>query len=243
MKKGKSYIGISFIILVFGIWAIPELSKRISNDDVVRERRNEVPKTKKVAVASGLEKFQQVPPFKFTNQEGDEITNEFYKGKVYVVEFFFSTCPTICPIMNRNMKTVNEAFEKDQDFGIASFTINPAHDTPEVLKAYKESYGITNRNWQMLTGDQEQVMALAEKGFNIYAAAVEDAPGGFEHSGLFALVDKNGYVRSRKDSLGNPIVFYRGIAEQAKDELGDVIDERPHQLRELKEDILKLLEE
>lgn len=241
--KNKSYIGVSFIILVFGIYAVPKIFDRVKNDDVVRDRRNEVEAVKEVKKVSDLVKFKKVPSYNFLNQDSVAIGSNFFKGKVHVVEFFFTTCPTICPIMNKNMKEIEEAFKNDRDFGIASFTIQPAHDTPSVLKSYMENYGIKMKNWQMMTGDGGQIMELANKGFNIYAAMDDKAPGGFEHSGLFALVDKNGFIRSRKDEYGNPILCYRGISQESKDEAGNVIDVLPHQLTELKEDIVKLLNE
>jgi protein SCO1/2 len=171
------------------------------------------------------------------------VDNSFFDEKVYVVEFFFTTCPTICPIMTQSMLEIEDAFGDLDDFAIASFTINPAYDTPSVLKEYMKSYGIKSENWQMLTGSHNDVMSLANKGFNLYAAMENKAPGGFEHSGMFALVDKNGFIRSRKDEFGNPILCYRGITETSKDELGEVIDTSIHQLTELKQDILKLLKE
>ena len=80
--------------------------------------------------------FNKVPDFEFTNQEGKIITNKTYEGKVYVVEFFFSTCPTICPIMNQKMLTIQDAFFGNPEFGIASISITPEIDTPEILKEY-----------------------------------------------------------------------------------------------------------
>jgi protein SCO1/2 len=145
--------------------------------------------------------------------------------------------------MTQSMLEIEESFGDLDDFAIASFTINPAYDTPSVLKEYMKSYGIKSENWQMLTGSHNDVMSLANKGFNLYAAMENKAPGGFEHSGMFALVDKNGFIRSRKDEFGNPILCYRGITETSKDELGEVIDTSTHQLTELKQDILKLLKE
>lgn len=245
MKKNKSYIGISFIILVFGIFAIPKIIDRVSNDRITDANRlNKVKKgIQSIDKASGLSKFNKVPLFNFRNQDSLPIDNSFFEDKVYVVEFFFTTCPTICPIMTQSMLQIEDAFGDLDDFGIASFTINPVYDTPSVLKAYKTSYGIKSENWQMLTGTHDDVMSLANKGFNLYAAMEDKAPGGFEHSGMFALVDKNGFIRSRKDEFGNPILCYRGITETSKDELGEVIDTSHHQLTELKQDILKLLKE
>lgn len=243
--KNKSYIGISFIILIFGIFAVPKIIDRISNDEVLDGNRlNKVVKGVQTNnESSSLVKFGKVPQFNFINQDSLQIDNSFFNDKVYVVEFFFTTCPTICPIMTQSMLQIESAFGDLDNFAIASFTINPTLDTPSVLNDYMTSHSITSKNWQMLTGDESAIMQLANKGFDLYAAAKEKAPGGFEHSGMFALVDKNGHIRSRKDAYGNPILYYRGITETSKDEVGEVIDISKHQITELKQDILKLLKE
>ena len=175
-----------------------------------------------------------MPAFEFVNQHGETINNQTYADKVYVVEFFFSTCPTICPIMNRKMVTVQDEFAKDDDFGIASISITPDIDSPEVLKEYAQRNGITHKNWHLLTGKSDDVVYdLSNKGFKLYVGKGEEEHGGFEHSGLFALVDKNGYIRSRKDEQGNPILYYRALKESGF----------PDQIKELKEDIKLLLNE
>jgi protein SCO1 len=214
MNKKYSYIGIAFIILLFGIYTVPKVVDRFQKSDLV--------------------KFNKVPAFEFTNQEGKIITNETYIGKVYVVEFFFSTCPTICPIMNQKMLTLQDAFFGNPEFGIASISITPEIDTPNTLKEYAKNNGITHKNWHLLTGKSDDVVfALSNKGFKLYAGKGEEDHGGFEHSGLFALVDKDGFIRSRKDEFGNPIMYYRAIEEQTF----------PDQIKELKEDIKLLLNE
>jgi protein SCO1/2 len=180
-----------------------------------------------------------VMPFSFINQDGKTISNEDYKGKVYLVEFFFSTCPTICPKMNKNLVDIQNTFPDRSDFGIASFTINPEYDKPKVLKTYAENYGVTNPNWHFMTGEKEAIYNLANTGFNLYAAQVDGAAGGFEHSGNFALIDKEGYIRSRTDAFGNPKIYYKGVISQAEqfDSDGESED-----ITALKEDILKLLD-
>jgi len=214
MKKRFSYIGISFVILFFGIYAIPKILKRFDKSDLV--------------------KFEKVPDFEFINQEGKTISNKTYEGKVYVVEFFFSTCPTICPIMNKKMLVLQDLFFGNPAFGIASISITPEIDTQEVLKEYAKTTGITHKNWHLLSGKSEEVVySLSNKGFKLYAGKGDEDHGGFEHSGLFALVDKNGFIRSRKDEFGNPIKFYRAIEEQGF----------PDQIHELTEDIKILLNE
>lgn len=217
--KNYSYIGISFVILIFGIIVIPEIIDRIKDTEVVTSNRSDG-QADRAAAAEELvyimvnEERKKVPPFKFVDQEGDTITNKDYEGKVYIAEFFFSTCPTICPIMKENLVEVQEVFAGSDDFGIASFSIDPVHDTPEVLKEYAERNGIDHPNWHLLTGDREAIYDLANSGFNIYAGEDEDAAGGFAHSGYFALIDREGFIRSRKDKYGNPIIYYRGSVPQ-----------------------------
>ena len=245
-KTNYSYIGIAFIILVFGIIFIPEIVDRISNKDIIRnESRSDFSDDKKTNVSdlafieiNGVPK--KVPAFSFANQHGKIITNKDYEGKVYVIEVFFTTCPTICPRMNANLIQIQNAFKDFKDFGVASFTINPDHDTSEVLKAYAEHYGVTNPNWHLMTGDKEKIYQLSNEGFNLYTAEEEDVAGGFEHSGNFALIDKNGFIRSRQDNFGNPIIYYRGIVSEEEQVDDDGVKE---EISALKEDIKKLLNE
>ncbi|NEV94574.1 SCO family protein [Psychroflexus sp. YR1-1] len=195
MKK-YSYVGISLVILVFGIWVVSEILSRNSEESLV------------YIEIDGERK--KVPEFEFINQNRDTISSEDYLGKAYVVEFFFATCPTICPVMNENLLEVQDAFYGNMEFGIASITINPEQDTPEVLKDYAEELGVKHPHWNFLTGDKDEIYTLANQGFNIYAQEAENAEGGFEHSGFFALIDQEGYLRSRTDEAGNPIIFYQG---------------------------------
>jgi protein SCO1/2 len=183
---------------------------------------------------------RKVPSFQFLNQDSLLISEKDYLGKVYIVEFFFTTCPTICPVMNSNLVEIQEEFRDLDNFGVASFTINPEYDTPGVLKKYAEKYGINDLDWHLMTGDRQAIFDLANIGFNIFAAENPEVPGGFEHSGLFALVDKNGYLRSRTDDFGNPIIYYKGTISESQgvNEEGEI-----QEITILKEDIKKLLNE
>ncbi|APG60383.1 SCO family protein [Christiangramia salexigens] len=244
--KNYSYVGVSLVILVFGIIFIPKIIDRINDNEVtssdrLNKKQNKV-SSEKVAPAVGYLEIngerKKAPDFEFVNQDGDTISNEDYKGKVYVVEFFFTTCPTICPIMNKNLVEVQKEFSNNEDFGIASVSIDPGHDTPEVLSNYAEKYGIDHPNWNLLTGDKERIYNLANKEFGIYAGEEKSAPGGFAHQGMFVLVDKEGYIRSRDDKFGNPLIYYRGYIERNK----SVADnEEQQQIDILIEDIKKLL--
>jgi len=243
-KTSYSYVGVSFIILIFGIIVIPKIVDRVKNNDVTRSesRSQEVQISIKdkaelsYLIINGEPK--KVMPFSFINQNGDMVSNEDYLGKVYLVEFFFSTCPTICPKMTKNLVDIQNTFPKRSDFGIASFTINPDYDTQEILKKYAINSGVTNPNWNFMTGNKKSIYNLANTGFNLYAAKVDGADGGFEHSGNFALIDKEGYIRSRADSYGNPKIYYRGIISQS-DQFNE--DGESEDISALKEDILKLL--
>jgi protein SCO1/2 len=245
-KTNYSYVGIALIILVFGIIFIPRIVDRITKGDVTREES----RSKKVGTQSNDETKlaflningspKKVPNFSFTNQSGKTVTNKDYEGKVYLVEFFFTTCPTICPRMSKNLVQIQNKFEGIENFGVASFTINPKNDTPEVLKAYADKYGITNPNWHLMTGDQDVIYSLANEGFNLYTAEDGSVEGGFEHSGNFALIDKNGFIRSRLDSYGNPMIFYNGIISE-EEQFDD--EGMKEEISLLKEDIAKLLKE
>jgi protein SCO1 len=184
MFKNKSYIWISFIILIFGIVVIPEIIKRYKNNDIVKgERLDGVENSE--AKSDILSIMRQAPKFELTNQNNIKISNKDYDGKVYVLEFFFSTCPTICPKMNKSMLAIQDKFFGNPNFGLASITIDPEKDTPEALKKHAELIGVKSSNWHFLSG--------------------------FEHSGLFALIDKNGNIRCRRDKFDNPIMYYDGL--------------------------------
>ena len=226
-----SYIAVAFVILVFGIIFIPRIIDRFQKSSLVDSNRLSAPMPLSFIELNGEAK--RVPDFVFTNQDERLISNEDYLGKVYVIEFFFTTCPTICPVMNANMKRLEAAFGNRDDFGIASFTIDPEKDTPEQLKRYAENLGVFSQNWHFLTGKAETIYELANTGFNIFAGINPNVAGGFEHQGYFALVDQNGYLRSRTDRFGNPIVYYLGIPESELDIQGTDM---------LLEDVLKLLE-
>lgn len=211
MKK-NSYIAIAFVILIFGIYVVPKIVGRFSGNELM--------------------KFEKVPDFEFTSQHDELVTNENFKNKVYVVEFFFTSCPTICPRMNENMVKIQNEFYGNPSFGIASVSIDPERDSPEVLKAYAEEKGATLKNWYFLTGDKSDVYSFSNDGFRLYAGENKDVEGGFEHSGLFALIDKDGYIRSRtvvNGEMENPIKFYNGLDEK--------------EVQWLKEDINLLLKE
>ena len=206
------YIGLILVIVIFGIIFIPKIISRVNNRKIVESNRSQSSIPLQYVFLNGEAK--KVPEFAFINQDSIIISNEDFNKKVYVAEFFFTSCPSICPIMNKNMKRIENRFGKRQDFGIASFSIDPIKDTPSVLKAYAETYEVFSQNWHFLTGEKDKIYNLANEGFNIFASVNPRVAGGFEHQGYFALIDKNGFIRCRSDQFGNPIVYYMGVDKE-----------------------------
>lgn len=151
----------------------------------------------------------KVPEYELVNQNHKKITPADMLGKVYIVEFFFTNCPTICPIMNQNLKEIEREINHP-DFGVISITIDPKRDTPENLKAHAVKLGIRNPNWHFLTGGRDTIYQLSKK-FNIYVGEDENSAEGLNHSGKFALVDKEGNIRSRFGENGLPFLYYSGL--------------------------------
>ena len=210
--RNTKYIGLILVIIIFGFIFIPKIVSRITNSKIVESNRSQSSIPLQYVFLNGEAK--KVPEFAFLNQDSIIISNEDFNKKVYVAEFFFTSCPSICPIMNKNMKRIENRFGKRQDFGIASFSIDPIKDTPSVLKEYAETYDVFSQNWHFLTGEKDKIYNLANEGFNIFASVNPRVAGGFEHQGYFALIDKNGFIRCRSDQFGNPIVYYMGVDEE-----------------------------
>ncbi|RZA01096.1 MAG: SCO family protein [Sphingobacteriaceae bacterium] len=151
--------------------------------------------------------YHTIPDFSFVNQYGDSVTNKSLDGKIYVADFFFTTCPSICPIMHRNMLTVYNEFKNTPDVKIISFTIDPKHDSVAVLKNYADKLGITGNSWLLLQGQKESTYQLS-KSF-LVTTPKEDVKEKFIHDGYFILVDKQKRVRG----------MYNGTDEKEVDKL------------------------
>lgn len=144
--------------------------------------------------------YHKIASFSFLNQEGETITNKDVEGKVYVADFFFTSCPTICPIMKKEMLRVYDSYKDRPDFQILSHTIDPSHDTVELLKDYAERLGVEDAStWHFLTGDQERIFEIGQTSYLSTAMEDKNAPGGLLHSGAFVLIDQEGHIRGVYD--------------------------------------------
>ena len=144
--------------------------------------------------------YHSIADFAFVNQVGDTIRKEDMAGKIYVADFFFTTCPTICPVMTKEMLRVYEQFKGDPNFRILSHSIDPSHDTQAVLKDYAEKLGVPDAaTWNFLTGDQEKIFEIGQTSYLTTTMADDMEPGGFLHSGAFLLVDQQGRIRGVYD--------------------------------------------
>ena len=151
-------------------------------------------------------KYHTISNFSLINQNGDTITEAFYDDKIYVADFFFTTCQSICPIMTKNMKEVQDKLINDKEILLLSHSVTPEIDSVEQLKRYAISNQINDDKWNLVTGDKKQIYNLARKSY----LAVEDDPlGNYDmiHTENFMLIDKKKQIRGFYDgTLGSEII-------------------------------------
>jgi Uncharacterized protein SCO1/SenC/PrrC, involved in biogenesis of respiratory and photosynthetic systems len=168
-----------------------------------------------------------IDDFSFINQDNDTITNDSLAGSIYVANFFFTSCPSICPTMTRNMSYLQDKLSVFPNIRFLSHTVDPGNDTPEKLRSYvslmqQKNININLSNWDFVTGDKDKLYESAADYF-VNASVDSLAPGGFLHSEYFILIDKQGRVRSGIDKNGNAVGAYDGTNEvQMKDLINDI---------------------
>ena len=156
-----------------------------------------------------VRKYHTIKDFELYNQNGDTITEDFYNDKIYVADFFFTTCQTICPIMTDHMLEIQDKLKDDEEVLLLSHTVIPAYDSVPVLRKYADEKGVMDKKWNLVTGDKKEIYDLARKS---YLAAKSDGDGGtFDmiHTENFVLVDKQKRIRG----------FYDGTDPTAIEEL------------------------
>jgi protein SCO1/2 len=177
------------MLLVFGSCALEDSTLPILGEKVIDP-------------VSGQLTHYKAPIFELTNQSNQVISNQEFENKIQVVDFFFTSCPTICPQMTNHLTLVQEAFAKEKEVAIISYSINPKYDTPEKLLKYAERYDIDNKKWSLLTGDSEKIFELAK---DYKVSAFDDSNSENEdnliHDGTFVLVDGNRHIRGYYNGL------------------------------------------
>lgn len=170
------------------------------------------PVYRKVHTKAGLKIdtiFPVVPHFAYTDQDSTLVSNETFKNKIYVADFFFLSCPTICPKMTASIKRVYDTYHNQPNLKFVSYTIDPLHDTPALLKKHAQQLGVSASKWHFLNGKKEEIYNLAEQGFYSPAHPDQENTGSFIHSGGLMLVDGNGHLRG----------VYDGTSEEETDKL------------------------
>lgn len=159
--------------------------------------------------------YHKIPYFEFVNQDGKKVTRDDLLGHIYITDFFFVTCPTICPKMTTNMGYIQDNFKDRIDLRFLSITVNPEHDSIPVLADYAKKVHANTDNWDFVTGSKDEIYDVAFNGFFVSTMKDSIAPGGFLHSSMLILVDKNGHIRGYFDGT---------IHKEIKEKLTDAID-------------------
>lgn len=158
--------------------------------------------------------YHTIPDFAFLDQDSQWVTPKTVEGKIYVADFFFTSCPSICPKMKSQMLRVYEKYKDNPNVVLLSHSIDPTHDTVAVLRDYADRLGVNSRTWHFLTGDRDSIMSLAQNHYFVTAMTDTAAPGGFEHTDGFLLIDPKRRIRGH----------YHGLDEKDVDRLMQDID-------------------
>jgi protein SCO1/2 len=160
----------------------------------------EGPREVQAGISGGADTlYHKIPDFAFVNQDSSVVTEDTFNDGIYVADFFFTTCPSICPIMKTQMLRVYEKYKGNEKVKILSHSIDPAHDTVAVLKDYAERLEVSGDQWHFVTGDKEEIFDLAQESYMVSVLENEEAPGGVVHSGAFLLIDSRGRIRGHYD--------------------------------------------
>ncbi len=143
--------------------------------------------------------YHFIPNFEFTNQNNEKVNKQTLKNKIYVTEYFFTTCKSICPVMNTNLERVYKEFKNDKDFLILSHTVDPETDSVPILKEYANLHGVNDNRWLFVTGSKKELYEIARKGYLLNAEEGNGGDEDFIHTQNFALIDKESHIRGFYD--------------------------------------------
>jgi len=176
------------------------------------------PRTPDVSMVNGRPQvdtiYHTIPDFAFLDQDSQLVTSQTVAGKIYVADFFFTSCPSICPKMKSQMLRVYEKYKENPKVVLLSHSIDPTHDTVAVLRDYADRLGVKSNTWHFLTGNRDSIMTLAQRHYFVTAMTDPKAAGGFEHTDGFLLIDGQRRIRGH----------YHGLDENDVDKLMVDID-------------------
>ena len=208
LKKFAIVLFILSVIIVYSIYSLykPEESLPVFQPDMVNAELVD-------STVQYVRKYHTVKDFELINQNGDTITQDFYEDKIYVADFFFTTCLTICPVMTDHMLEIQQKIKDDPEVLLLSHTVFPKTDSVPVLKAYAEEKGVIDEKWNLVTGNKKHIYNLARKSYLASKSNGDGGPYDMIHTENFVLVDKEKRIRG----------FYDGTdAEAIKDLMHDI---------------------
>ncbi|MFQ3238970.1 MAG: protein SCO1/2 [Olleya marilimosa] len=154
-----------------------------------------------------LESFHKIPEFTLTNQDGQQITQKTFENKIYVTDFFFTSCPGICPKMTENMSVLQDAFKNDDQVLLLSHSVTPVKDSVSILKHYAEGKGVITNKWHLVTGDRKQIYDLGRQAYFVEEdLGNKKTDDDFLHTENFVLIDKNKHIRGIYNGLNKTAV-------------------------------------
>ena len=189
MRKIKGLLSLYFVLLIAISCNTQEKLPILGEKQTIQKTIN--------GSTVAVEVNHTIPAFEFTDQYGKAVTNADFRGQsIYVADFFFTSCPTICPKMKTQMLRLYKKYKGNKAVKFLSHSIDPRHDTVPVLNEYAQKLGVSDNQWRFVTGDKEKIYTIAAKGYMTSALEDSNAEGGFVHSGAFVLVDKKQQVRA-----------------------------------------------
>ncbi len=189
VKRMAGWVTVCTILAGFGLGGCIQKKEEATKLPIFGERE----------VNNGDTVYHTIDTFAFVDQDSALVTNETFAGKIYVADFFFTSCRTICPIMKTQMLRVYDSIQNDPDVLLLSHTIDPEYDTVGLLHDYAERLGVKRDRWHFVTGNKDDIYKIAQTSY--FATAMEDKaePDGFIHSGAFLLIDKQRRIRGKYD--------------------------------------------
>ncbi|MBR9997799.1 MAG: SCO family protein [Cyclobacteriaceae bacterium] len=194
--KFHQTVFLSMMMLVFIAAGCKHMSNREKLPFLGRKQINPVMENNGVSYDTI---YHTIGDFSFVDQDSNRVDNDTFRDHVYVADFFFTTCPTICPVMKAQMLRVYETFETNDVVMFLSHTIDPDYDTVALLHDFAERLGVSSEKWHFVTGLREDIYDIGQNSYMVTAMEDKDEPGGYIHSGAFILVDKERHIRGLYD--------------------------------------------